>query len=249
MLKLYEFILFPWISLAIIVFFILLKINAPYGKFFNFKLGPSLPYKLGWFIQEIISPIVLLLFYLTGSNDSNMINIFFILAWVIHYIYRSIFFPLRMKKNTTRIPFVIVLSAMFFNSVNGFINGYYLGNLMLYPVSYLFTWNFIFGLFLFLLGAFINIKADNILISIKANNDGYKIPNGFIYKYISCPNYFGEMIEWLGFAIMTFSIPGFIFFIWTVANLLPRAIATHKWYNEKFAEYPPKRKILIPFIF
>ena len=57
------------------------------------------------------------------------------------------------------------------------------------------------------------------------------------------------MIEWLGFAVMTFSIPGFVFFIWTVANLLPRAIATHKWYKEKFDDYPSKRKILIPFIF
>ena len=249
MLKLYEFILFPWVAIAIIVFFILLKINAPYGKFFTFNLGVSLPYKLGWFIQEIISPIALLLFYLTGTNDSNIINIFFISLWVGHYIYRSIFFPFRIKKNTRRIPLLIVLSAVLFNSVNGFINGYYLGNLAYYSESYLFTWKFIFGFLLFSIGIFINIKADNILISIRSNNDGYKIPNGFIYKYISCPNYFGEMIEWLGFAVMTFSIPGFVFFIWTVANLLPRAIATHKWYKEKFDDYPLKRKILIPFIF
>ena len=56
------------------------------------------------------------------------------------------------------------------------------------------------------------------------------------------------MLEWLGFAIMTFSLPAFIFFLWTVANLFPRAIATHKWYEKTFDNYPSKRKAIIPFI-
>jgi hypothetical protein len=33
-----------------------------------------------------------------------------------------------------------------------------------------------------------------------------------------------------------------------MANLVPRAIATHAWYREKFADYPPERRILVPFV-
>ena len=35
---------------------------------------------------------------------------------------------------------------------------------------------------------------------------------------------------------------------WSLANLAPRAIKTHRWYREQFAEYPRERKALLPFI-
>mgnify|MGYP003301402655 FL=1 len=70
-----------------------------------------------------------------------------------------------------------------------------------------------------------------------------------MYKYISCPNYFGEIIEWLGFAIMVWSLPAFTFVLWTIFNLVPRAVAHHKWYKNKFSDYPRNRKAIIPFIF
>ena len=63
------------------------------------------------------------------------------------------------------------------------------------------------GIIIFFIGAYINIKSDEILFSLRKENSGYKIPKTFMYKYISCPNYFGEIIEWLGFAIMTWSFP------------------------------------------
>ena len=101
---------------------------------------------------------------------------------------------------------------------------------------------------MFICGAIINFKSDNILIKIKAKNNDYKIPHGFFYNYISCPNYFGEIIEWFGFYVMTLSFPALIFMIWTIANLLPRALATHKWYKSKFNDYPKNRKAIIPFV-
>ena len=246
--KIYETILYPWILIAIISFISLLKINAPYGKFFNKNFGFSLPYKLGWFIQEIISPLSLFIFYfLSIKNFENKIVWFFLLIWISHYIYRSIIFPLRMGKNSSRIPMLVILSAVTFNIVNGFINGYYLGTTN-YNNTYYLEYNFIIGLFFVIIGFYINFKSDNTLIALKAKNKGYLIPEGNMYNYISCPNYFGEMIEWLGFSIMTLSPPAFIFFIWTVANLFPRALATHKWYKEEFNNYPKQRKAIIPFI-
>ena len=184
-----------------------------------------------------------------GNHDKNAVTWIFFSIWIGHYFYRSIIFPLRMGNNNSKIPISIIFSAIFFNSINGFINGYYLGNIGQYDASYIYQTNFIVGLIVCLIGFYVNFISDNMLIKLKALDDGYKIPHGNLYKYVSCPNYFGEMIEWLGFAIMTFSLPGLIFFIWTVANLLPRSRATHIWYKKTFKNYPDNRKIVIPFIY
>jgi len=248
MLKIYELILYPWLILAIIIFIVLLQINAPYGKFFNKNFGFSINYKLGWFIQEIVSPISFSFFFFCGPIQKNVITWIFFSIWILHYIYRSIFYPLRMNKNSSEIPIIIMLSAVIFNSINGFTNGFYFSNVNHYDPLYYMNLNFIFGIIVLIIGIYINLTADNILIRLKSKNQGYIIPEGKLYKYISCPNYFGEMLEWLGFAIMTFSLPAFIFFLWTVANLFPRAIATHKWYKKTFDDYPSKRKAILPFI-
>ena len=95
----------------------------------------------------------------------------------------------------------------------------------------------------------INNKSDSYLISLRKNKDnGYVIPKEGLFKYISCPNFFGEIIEWLGFAILTWSVAGLAFFLWTFFNLVPRALSHHKWYKKTFPEYPKERKAVFPFI-
>ena len=175
--------------------------------------------------------------------------IFFIL-WIGHYFNRSIIFPFRQKyaKDTA---VIVVISAISFNIINGFINGYYLGSAELSQnqyTDYFQSYNFILGLIIFISGAYINIRSDEILFNLRKENDGYKIPQSFLYKYISCPNYFGEIIEWTGFAIMVWNVPGFVFVLWTIFNLVPRAVSHHKWYKERFSDYPSSRKAIIPFI-
>jgi protein-S-isoprenylcysteine O-methyltransferase Ste14 len=65
---------------------------------------------------------------------------------------------------------------------------------------------------------------------------------------VSCPNYLGEMLEWFGWALATWSIAGLAFALYTVANLLPRALQHHRWYRAKFADYPADRKALVPYV-
>jgi protein-S-isoprenylcysteine O-methyltransferase Ste14 len=87
------------------------------------------------------------------------------------------------------------------------------------------------------------------MISLKKKKGPrYLIPNTFLYRYLSAPNYFGEIIEWFGWMILTWSISGVVFLIWVIANLFPRAIAHHKWYKDKFDDYPKNRKAIIPGI-
>ena len=70
----------------------------------------------------------------------------------------------------------------------------------------------------------------------------------FIYKYLSAPNYFGEIIEWIGWAILTWSVSGIVFLIWVIANFSQERLSHHKWYKEKFSDYPKNRKAIIPGI-
>ena len=94
---------------------------------------------------------------------------------------------------------------------------------------------------------FINRQSDAMLRNLREpGEEGYKIPQGGLYKWVSCPNYLGEIIQWAGWAVVTWSLPGLAFALWTVANLAPRAYSNHNWYQDHFLEYPPERKALVP---
>ncbi|MCK5466953.1 MAG: hypothetical protein KAI99_00535, partial [Cyclobacteriaceae bacterium] len=71
---------------------------------------------------------------------------------------------------------------------------------------------------------------------------------GWLFNYISCPNYFGEILEWIGFAAASGSLPALSFAIWTFCNLAPRANNHHSWYLDNFSTYPKNRKILLPYL-
>jgi steroid 5-alpha reductase family enzyme len=95
----------------------------------------------------------------------------------------------------------------------------------------------------------INIQSDNILIRLRKSTElGYQIPKGGFFRFVSCPNFFGEIIEWTGFAIMAWSLPALSFAIWTFINLVPRGVDHHKWYKRKFGDYPKERKAVLPFL-
>ena len=74
------------------------------------------------------------------------------------------------------------------------------------------------------------------------------IPRGGLFRYLTCPNYFGEMVEWLGWACLTWSLAGLSFFVFTTANLLPRGLTHHRWYREQFPDYPPERRAVLPWV-
>jgi hypothetical protein len=57
------------------------------------------------------------------------------------------------------------------------------------------------------------------------------------------------MIQWSGWAILTWSWAGLAFALFTICNLVPRAMANQRWYRETFPDYPPERKILVPGVF
>ncbi len=200
--------------------------------------------------MELVSPFALSVFFLGGEGVKNNAVWLFYLLWMFHYTYRSVIFPFMLNTKGKTIPFSIVFMAIFFNSVNGYTNGYYFGNFgtdyELYSFSSI---QFLGGLLLFIVGFYIHFRSDRILIALRKNNAGYVIPNEFLFKKVANPNYLGELTEWLGFAIMTGALSAWCFWAWTIANLVPRAITNYQWYRNKFEDYPKGRKILIPGIF
>ena len=242
-------VILAWIALALILIPVQLQFAAPYGRHSSTKWGPTMPNKAGWIIMELMALGMFLWSFLRGSVSA-------VVPWIVaalftlHYVHRSIIYPLMTRTGKKRIPILIVIFALMFNSVNGYINGDYLGaHSELYPVDYLGDRRFLIGVALFILGATINIRADYQLIRLRNSSDsGYSIPTGSLFKRISCPNHLGEIVEWTGFAILCWNLPALAFAVWTASNLIPRAIHHHRWYRKKFPEYPAERKAVIPFL-
>lgn len=189
-------------------------------------------------------------FFLIGSRQKTLPLWIFLSLWLAHYVNRSLVFPFRLKTKNKKMPVLIVFFSIIFNCVNGYFNGNYLGEFApVYPIGWLVDIRFVSGTTLFLFGLSLNWRADSVLLELRNNkHGGYQIPKSSLFKLVSCPNYLGEILEWLGFALMTWSLPAFSFFIWTTANLIPRALAHHQWYRDQFAEYPVARKAIIPFV-
>ena len=230
-------------------FIALFFISAPYGRHVRRGWGSLLPNWLGWMLMESVSPLMMLVLFIIGAAFKNTTTIVFLLMWQAHYIQRAFVYPFLLRNGKKKMPLAIPLIAMVFNLGNAYVNGRYLfhfsGNR--YNTDWLLDPRFIVGTTLFTIGFIINRWADNSLRNLRQPGEiDYKIPYGGLYRYISCPNYFGEILEWFGWAIATWSLPGLTFAVWTFANLAPRAQAHHKWYHERFSEYPLDRKALIP---
>jgi steroid 5-alpha reductase family enzyme len=164
-------------------------------------------------------------------------------------MHRTFIYPFSQSGKEKAYPVLLVLMAFVFNCLNGFVNGYGVFQLYSYDLSYLLKWQFITGFLLFITGFIINKISDEKLRNFrKLNPSEYVMPHGWLFEFISCPHYFGEIFEWGGWALMTWSLPGLAFFIFTFANLFPRAIGSHKWYKNRFPDYPSSRKAIIPFL-
>jgi len=245
----FDRLVLAWILLALIIFPVIFKINAPYGRHFR-KAGPSVDNKLGWVLMEIPSPVVFSFFFLTGSSEKTAASWILAGCWVFHYGYRILIFSQRLRTTGKRMPLAIMSSAIWFNLVNGFLNGYGLGTrLKPLPDTHLVHPTFLLGALLFVLGFAMHVVADNYLRGLRQPGEtGYKIPQAGLYRLVSSPNYLGEIVEWTGFALMAMSLPALSFLLWTCANLVPRARANHRWYGETFPDYPQQRKALVPYL-
>jgi len=248
--KIYYVALITWLMLAAAIFVSLFFVVAPYGRHVRKGWGLTIGSKPAWIIMEAWSPIIFALLFVMGKAPISIPSLIFLLLWEAHYIHRAFIYPFSLKNSNDKMPLSVVLLGIFFNFVNASLNGYWVFNLSGgYPDRWLSDPRFIAGVVLFIGGFVINRQADFILSKLRRPGEkSYSIPRGGLYNCISCPNYFGEIVIWIGWALATWSLAGLSFALWTIANLAPRARTHHSWYHQQFPDYPPDRKALIPGI-
>jgi len=247
---LFRYLIVGWFGLAVVVFTILFFFVAPYGRHVRKGWGPVFNNTLGWIFMEFSAPIVFALCYLFGERRFTSVTLVFFVIWEIHYVHRAFIYPFTIRSRAKHMSLVVIIMGFIFNTVNGYLNGRYLFHFSRgYQDSWLKDPRFILGLLLIIAGFIVNRQADTILRNLrKPGENGYRIPYGSLYKWISCPNYLGEISIWTGWAIATWSTPGLAFAVWTAANLIPRARAHHLWYHQQFPDYPNDRRALFPGI-
>ena len=144
---------------------------------------------------------------------------------------------------------------MIFNAINAYMIGgwlFYLSPVDLYTSDWLLSPLFFLGTIIFFIGMGINLYSDHIIRNLRRPGDtAHYIPNRGLYKYVASANYFGETVEWIGFAILSWSVAGAVFVLWTFANLAPRARAIHNRYCSEFGDDYKNlnRRYIIPFLY
>lgn len=252
---LYQDLLLAYVLMSIFVFVVLQwVVKAAYGRHNDGELawwwGPGIPTRWSWVLMEAPSSIGFAVIFFMGEHALSAGPLLLFVIWQLHYFHRSFIYPFTRKlKPGDKTPLLIPALAVITNFGVAFLNAAILSwselggdysHWLQDPRLWL-------GLTIFGLGFWVNRRADAMLAALrKPGESGYKIPRGWLYEYVSCPNYLGEILIWIGWAVASWSAAGAVFVLWTAANLLPRALSNHQWYRETFADYPSQRKALIP---
>ncbi len=239
---------------GVVVFVSLFFVSAGYGPFADKKWGPGINNKVAWFLMELpIFSLMTLLWWLSERTFyPGIIAIF--LIFQMHYFQRTFVFPFLIR-GKSKTPLSIIFMGWIFNGLNALMQGgwiFYLSPDDLYTKEYLLSPQFIIGTAIFLAGFVINLHSDYIIRHLRAEGDtAHHIPYGGFFRYVTSANYLGEVLEWVGFAILTWSLPGLVFAWWTFANLAPRAHRLRGWYCERFGDEfrSLNRKRILPWIF
>ncbi|XP_033010198.1 3-oxo-5-alpha-steroid 4-dehydrogenase 1 [Lacerta agilis] len=225
--------------------------KIPYGRYASSAFGPPIPAKVAWVLQE--APAFLVpLWLILGSDGARLSfwpNRLLLALFGIHYGYRAFIFPflIRGGKPTPAITFLL---AFIFCTYNGYLQGRSLSNYAEYSSDWPSVLRFVLGFSGWLSGLLINVHSDNILRNLrKPGETGYKIPRGGMFEYVTGANYFGEILEWCGFALASWTLESTAFAVSTFLILGRRAQMHHEWYHKKFKDYPRSRKIVIPCIY
>lgn len=227
------------------------------GRFARSGAGFKLGSKVGWVVMEFPGLFVFPVVYFMGRNALEPVPLFFLAIWMMHYTNRALVTPLLMRVQPgTKSSFdvSVVLAGWFTLTLHGYFNAAYISE---YGDHYVLSWfsdpRFIVGLIIYLSGFILNIHSDSILRNLRSKNPSpdeprYKIPYGGGFRFVTCPQYLGEILSFTGFAIMTWNLGAVFVLATTIANLVPRAIYTHKWFHKNFDNYPKNRKAVIPFL-
>uniref|UniRef100_A0A3B4AMW3 3-oxo-5-alpha-steroid 4-dehydrogenase C-terminal domain-containing protein n=1 Tax=Periophthalmus magnuspinnatus TaxID=409849 RepID=A0A3B4AMW3_9GOBI len=187
-----------------------------YGRYACSKY--TIPARWAWFLQELPAFLVPVLLACTTDGSTHGRRLL-LCTFTLHYFHRAIVYPLLIRGRP--IPAFIVVSSELFCFFNGILQSH-----TLLHCSFWFSQ----GLCLFALGMILNIHSDHILRNLRRSGETvYKIPRGGLFELVSGANFLAEILEWFGFAVVVWNLPGFSFFFFTVCSIGPRAIGHHRY--------------------
>ena len=190
--------------LAAVVYAALHFFEAGYGYLFDRRYGPPVPNRVGWMVME--SPVFILMCVLWASSgrmwQAGPLALFCLFQ--AHYLQRAFIFPLLIR-GKGRMPLGIVVMGMVFNTLNALMQGGWI--FYVSPPDYYAGWfaqPYIYiGGALFAAGMAVNLHSDHIIRHLRRPGDTrHYIPRGGMFRYVSSANYFGELMEWVGFAVV-----------------------------------------------
>lgn len=218
----------------------------PVGRLGTSGLGASMNARWGWFIYELPALLTYPVIYLVVGNH-HLVGDVVLAFWLLHYGHRGLIWCWLIPKRYGTVSMALLMSSISFNLINGGLLGWFMAHAADYPEHWLLDPRAIVGIVLFVIGAKLNIWSDYRMRRLRMEaNDNRVVPSGGPFNYVCCPNLAGEIIEWIGFALLTWSLPGLAFALWTIANLVPRALWRRDWYRENFDAFPKDRAALIP---
>ena len=245
--------------IGLVIFVTLYYVDAGYGKMRSEKWGPAINNKIGWFLMEM--PVFLIVLYLWAISPYTVTRHapywVFLLIFEFHYFQRSFIFPFLLK-GKGQMPIIIMLFSVIWNLMNGYIQGFWLFHLApkyfpeMYTTAWLYDPRFIIGTLIFIAGWIINMHSDHVIRNLRKPGDtNHYLPKKGLYKYVTSANYFGEITEWFGFAILTWSFAGLLFWWFSCCNLVPRANSIYLKYEQEFPDEFDRKKLkrIIPFIY
>ena len=233
--------------------------TAKYGGRFGgggkggFKLGS----KPGWILMELPGLLVFPVVFFMGSNSMETVPLFFLAIWMMHYCNRALITPLLMRTRPdaqSDFDISVILLGWVSLALHGYLNARYISELGdHYQPEWFSDPRFIIGLAIYAFGFMLNIISDSILRNLRSkvpdvNEPRYKTPYGWGFKFVSCPQYLGEIISFIGIAMMTWNLGAVFVIAITIGNLVPRALYTHKWFKKNFEDYPAERKAIVPYV-
>ena len=235
-----------------------LFVQSPYGRFSSDRFGATVGPRLGWFLMELPSTVSFVVFFALGANRAEPVPLILLAVWLIHYANRGFVFPLLIRAPRgakASFSLMIVGIGWLVTTLHGYLNGTFISELgSHFTLDWLTDPRFLVGMTVYYVSFGLNLRADAVIRNLRTREEVasgakvYRIPRGGLFEYVTCASYLTELTAWAGFALLTWSLAGVYIFAISLANLVPRALATHRWYLATFEDYPKTRKALIPFV-
>jgi 3-oxo-5-alpha-steroid 4-dehydrogenase 1 len=237
------------IGVGVVVFVALFFVAAPYGRYARAGWGFTVSNRTGWALMESPAALAFAGIYALGDHALEPMPLVLAALWLTHYVHRAFVYPFRLKASQKQMPLAVTFMAITFNLINAYLNARWISHLGRYPTAELTRWPFVVGAIGFAAGMVLNLHSDAVLRALRPDGEtGYRVPHGGGYRLVSAPNYLGELMEWASWALATQSLAGLSFFLFTFANLVPRAVSNHRWYRATFPDYPKNRRAVLPWV-